>query len=146
MRGVGLVSVTVACTIHAQKAIVYSLYADYSRWSTLYPTTIKGVELIGQEGSVTVLDVHHREGHVINRLRPVSSDTVELEEFKRRYDGTFVTTFQPGPGGTTVTVTAHIRLKGFCRVLSPFLRGLVRARIRRYLLEPLKAEAERYAG
>ena len=49
------------------------LYADY--WPRLFPT-IKGVRLIGREGSKQVLEIDHLEGKVVNELvvrHPTSS-------------------------------------------------------------------------
>jgi hypothetical protein len=137
------VSVTVSQTIHAPRSIVQNLYSDYSHWSTLFPATIRGVSFVRQEGDRTVLDVDHVEGHVSNILRTLSPNTIELEESKRKYDAIFWNTFEEIPDGTRMTVVARVRLKGFYRVATPFICGVVRGRIKCYVLDPLKTTAER---
>jgi Domain of unknown function (DUF1772) len=139
----GGISVTVTEMIHAPRSIVQNLYCDYAHWNTLFPDTIRGVSLVRQEGDRTILDVDHIEGHVINILRTVSPNTIELEEFKRKYDATFWNTFLETPNGTRLTIVAHIRLKGFYRLFSPSIRGLVRQRVERNVLKPMKSTAER---
>jgi hypothetical protein len=135
--------VTVTKTIHAPRSTVQSLYSDYSHWNTLFPTTIKGVSLVRQEGDRTILDVNHVEGHVPNILRRLPPDTIELEESKRKYDAIFWNTFTEIPEGTRMTVVARVRLKGFYRLATPFIHGVVRDRIERYVIDPLKTTAER---
>jgi hypothetical protein len=139
----GTVSVTVTEEIKAPRSIVQNLYSDYSHWNTLFPATIRGVSFVRQEGDRTILDVDHIEGHVVNILQTRSPDTIELEEFKRKFDGTFWNTFVDIPGGTRVTVAAQIRMKGLYRLATPFIRGVVRHRIKRFVLDPLKTAAER---
>jgi hypothetical protein len=139
----GRVSVTVTGEIQAPRSVVQNLYRDYSHWNTLFPATIRGVSFVRQEGDRTIVDVDHVEGHMVNVLRTISPDTIELEEFKRKFDGTFRNTFVDSPRGTRVTVVAQIRLKGFYRLAAPFIRGVVRDRVKRYVLDPLKSTAER---
>ena len=52
----------------------------------------------------------------------------------------------PVPGGTRFTVTGIIRLKGAVRLLRPLLGGLVRRRLQRLQLQPVKAAAEARAA
>jgi hypothetical protein len=52
-----------------------------------------------------------------------------------------VNRFQVVPGGTRLTVGADIYLKGWARLLRPFLRGYVRRQIERLQLQPVKAAA-----
>ena len=63
-------------------------------------------------------------------------------EVKRRYDARFVNRFETVPGGTRLTVRGDIALKGWAKLLQPFLRGYVRRQVERLQLQPLKAAAE----
>jgi Polyketide cyclase / dehydrase and lipid transport len=136
-----MISVSVSQAIKAPREAVMALYADYRNWDRLFPL-IRGVRFVRQEGDRTVLDIDHVEGHVPNVLRQVSPETVELWEDKRKYSGTFRNTFQAAPEGTNYTVEARIQLKGIYRLLGPFVGGYIRAKISRYVIEPLKAVAE----
>jgi hypothetical protein len=138
----GGVLVTVTKTIHAPRSTVQSLYSDYLHWDILFRATIKSVSFVRQEGDRTVLDVNHVEGHVLNILRRLSPDTIQLEESKQKYDAIFWNTFAEIPAGTRITVVARVRLKGFYRLATPFIRGVVRDRIERYVIDPLKTKAE----
>ena len=136
-----MISVSVSQTIDAPRDAVMALYADYRNWGSIFPL-IRGVRLVGQGGGRTILDVEHVEGHVPNVLRKISLDSIELWEDRRKFTGTFLNTFQAVPCGTKYTVLARIRLKGVYRLLTPFVGGLIRARLRRYVMRPLKALAE----
>ena len=54
------------------------------------------------------------EGRVVNIIRPTSASVIVLEEFKPRFDATF----------------------------APLLRGVIRNRMRRFVLEPMRQAAE----
>jgi hypothetical protein len=91
----------------------------------------------------TTVDVDHRSaGHVINIIRRRSGSTIELDEFKPKYDATFINRFDATPEGTRYTVSADIRLKMPYAVLAPFLAGYVRRTVRRYVLQPMRVYAE----
>ena len=89
-----------------------------------------------------MVEVDHVEGKVVNILRDISSTRIDLVEFKRRYDATFVNEFTPEEEGMRYTLTASVRLKWPYRLAAPFVKPLVLARMRRYVVEPLKAAAE----
>jgi len=93
-------------------------------------------------GNTTVVEVDHVEGKVVNILHDISSTRIDLVEFKRRYDATFVNEFIPEGEGMRYTLTASVRLKWPYRLAAPFVKPLVLARMRRYVVEPLKAAAE----
>jgi hypothetical protein len=126
---------------------VIALYLDHAHWPRLFPATIRGVRFLRQAPGEIVVEVAHRdEGPVVNVIRPRPPHVVELEEFKRRFDATFLNRFDDTPEGTRYTVVAEVRLKPPFRVLAPFLRALVRRRVRRYVLEPMRAFAEAERG
>jgi hypothetical protein len=89
-----------------------------------------------------VLEVDHTEGKVINELTVRPPAALDLWEGKRRYDARFRNRFETVPGGTRFAVRGEIQLKGWARLLQPFLRGYVRRQIQRLQLQPVKAEAE----
>jgi len=120
-----------------------TLYLDYAHWSRLFPATIRGVRLLRCEGSETTVEVDHRTaGHVVNIIRRRSENEVELEEFKPKYDATFVSRFDAVAAGTRYSVSADIRLEVPYALLAPFLSGYVRRSVRRYVLEPMRVYAE----
>jgi hypothetical protein len=111
----------------------------------LFPT-ITAVRLVGREGPKLVLEVDHVEGKVSNELVVRAPDQLELWEQKRRYNARFLNCFEIVPDGTRFTVRGEIHLKGWARLLQPFLQGYVRRQMRQLQLEPVKAEAEARAA
>jgi hypothetical protein len=89
-----------------------------------------------------VLEVDHVEGKVVNELVVLPPDALDLWEEKRRYDARFLNRFESVPDGTRFTVRGEIHLKGWARLLQPFLRGYVHRLMQRLQLQPVKAEAE----
>ena len=134
----------VSTTVRAPRRTVLDVYADYASWPRLFPT-ISGVRLVRDEGDKLVLEVDHVEGKVVNELLVRPPDTLELWEEKRHYDALFSNRFENVPGGTRLTVRGDISLKGWARLLRPFLRGYARRQIERLQLRPVKAEAEALA-
>jgi len=122
------------------------LYRDYHHWPTLFPATIRGVQLVRAEGDRTELEIDHREGKVPNVMMEVSPQRVDLWETKRRYDGSFVNRFEEVAAGTRFTVEADIRLKGPFKLLAPFLTRYITRQVVRYVLEPMRLAAESQRG
>ena len=139
-----MLHVEVTTTVKAPRRTVLDVYADYAGWPRLFPT-ISGVRLLRREGERLVLEVDHVEGRIVNELLVRPPGTLELWEEKRRYDARFSNRFETIPGGTRFTVRDDIDLKGWARLLRPFLRGYVRRQIERLQLRPVKAEAEALA-
>jgi hypothetical protein len=133
--------------IRAPQDTVFALYADWEHWPRLFPRTIRGVRLVASEGSSRTIDVDHSEGHVPNVMSIVSPELIVLDEHKRRYDARFENHFEPlaGSRGTRYAVTAAVTLHGKLRWLGPLAKPLIRSRIRRYLLDPLRRAAEEEA-
>jgi Polyketide cyclase / dehydrase and lipid transport len=133
--------VEASTTVQAPRETVLGLYADYRGWPGLFPT-ISGVRLLRREGAKLVLAVDHVEGRVLNELVVRPPDAIDLWEEKRRYDARFLNRFEEVPGGTLFTVSGEVFLKGWARLLRPFLGGYVRRQIERLQLQPVKAQAE----
>lgn len=121
---------------------VRALYEDPGRWARLFPETIRGARVVRTDGDLTFVQVDHVEGMVPNVLRHVSRTRIDLEESKRRCDATFTNEFLPEGDGTRYVLRAAVRLRWPYRVLAPFVKPLVLARMRRYVVAPLKAAAE----
>ena len=136
-----MLQVEASTMVKAPRETVLGVYADYRSWPRLFPT-ISGVRLLRREGAKLVLEVDHVEGKVVNELVVRPPDTLELWEEKRRYDARFSNRFEAVPGGARFTDRGDIYLKGWARLLQPFLAGYVRRLMRRLQLEPVKAEAE----
>jgi uncharacterized membrane protein len=133
--------VEVTTTVKAPRQTVLDVYADYPNWPQLFPT-ISAVRVLGRHGPKLVLEVDHVEGKVLNELVVRPPDAIDLWEEKRRYNARFSNRFETAPDGTRFTVRGDIYLKGWARLLQPFLRGRVRRQIQRLQLQPVKAEAE----
>jgi hypothetical protein len=128
--------------IRASPVKVAGMFRDYQTWPRLFSTTIRGVRLVREDHRIEVLEIDHVEGEVINKLRVVSSGLIELEEYKKQFDGHFENRFEPARGGTRYTVVADITLKGPYKLLEPLLRPYVRRQITRFVINPLKLAAE----
>ncbi len=137
-----MIRAVVSAHVNASAARVRALYEEPGNWARLFPATIRGARVVRREGRTTVVEVDHVEGRVLNVLRDVSPTRIELDELKRRYDATFTNEFIPEEGGMRYTLTAAVRLKWPYRLLALLVKPLVRARMRRYVVEPLKAAAE----
>ena len=140
-EGNGVLHVEASTTIRAPRTRVVEIYLDYRNWPKLFPT-IKEVRLVREEPQRKVLEIDHKEGRVINILTTVSPEEVVLEEFKKKYDGKFVNRFEDVPDGTRFTVAADISLKGFYKLVAPFLDGYIRKQITVFVLDPVKKFAE----
>jgi Polyketide cyclase / dehydrase and lipid transport len=136
-----VLQVEVSTMVKAPRQTVLDVYADYASWPRLFPT-ISAVRLLGREGPKLVLEIDHVEGKILNELVVRPPDQLDLWEEKRRYDARFRNCFENVPDGTRFTVRGEIRLKGWARLLQPFLRGFVRRQMQRLQLQPVKAEAE----
>jgi hypothetical protein len=134
------VHVELSTLVHAPRDVVATVYADYEQWPRLFPT-IRAVRPIRQVGPAVVLEIDRAEGTVINELiaRPESLD---LWEVRRHYHARFLNRFETVPGGTRLSVRGDIRLKGYARVLRPFLCHPVRWLMCRWQLQPVKLAAE----
>ena len=140
-RSDGMLHVETSTTIQAPKTRVVEIYNDYRNWPNLFPT-IKAVRLVREEPGRKILEIDHKEGRVINILTLVSPEEMQLEEFKKKYDGKFTNRFEAVSGGTRFTVVADISLKGFYKLLAPFLDGYIRKQITIFVLDPVKKAAE----
>ena len=138
-------------TVHASESLLVrapaerlaALYMDHAHWNRLFPATIRGTRLLRQAPDETVVEVDHRtEGPVTNVIRPLSPTAIELDEFKPKFDATFVNRFEPVAEGTRYVVDAEVRLRMPYAIVAPLVGGLVRRRVRRYVLEPMRAAAE----
>jgi len=129
--------------INAPQEKLISIYRDYNNWHKLFPATIKGAHLIKEENKMQTVEVEHKQaGKVINTLKFLSANEIELEEFKPLYNAIFLNRFEAITGGTVYIIEAYIFLKGIYKLATPFIKGLVRKRINNYVLKPMKEFAE----
>jgi hypothetical protein len=137
-----MVHTVVSAEFSAAPTLVAALYADYEGWPRLFPATIRGVRLLADDGERKTVEVDHAsEGKVINILVVVSPQEIRLEEFKRRFDARFINRFEAAGQGTRYSIVADVRLKGVAGVLAP-LAPIVRTRLNRFVLEPMRAAVE----
>ena len=100
---------------------VQALYRDPGNWARLFPATVRDARIVRREGDTTVVEVDHIEGKVVNILRDISPTRIDLVEFKRRYDATFVNEFIPEGEAMRFTLSASVRLKWPYRLAAPFV-------------------------
>jgi hypothetical protein len=140
----GVVRTSVWVIVHAPPARVMATFLDYARWPAVFPLTIAGTELVRRSPSTLEVMVQHRkEGRMLNVLTTRGPEVVELREYKRRFDATFVNRFEPAPEGTRYTIDATVRLALPYALLAPLLCGVVERSLRRFTLEPMRVAAER---
>ena len=129
--------------IQAAPELVRSLFEDYRRWPELFAAKIRSTRLIRENDTTKAIEVDHATaGHVLNLLTVVSAHEIRLEVFKPHYDARFTNRFEDDAGGTRFTVIADVQLKGLLRVFTPIARAVVRRRIAKFVLRPMKAMAE----
>jgi len=134
----------VADLVEAPPSRLMELYLDYKHWHELFPETIRGVRWIRTEGATTTLEVDHaKAGKVPNIVTVTGRNEIHLYEAKPHYEATFVNRFEPVPGGTRYTVVADVALSGALRALAWMAAPIVRARVRRFVLAPMRAAVRR---
>jgi hypothetical protein len=138
-----MIHVIVSKHVNAPAHRVRALYEKPENWARLFPETIRAARVVRRDLDMTVVEVEHVEGRVVNILRSVSPTRIDLDEFKRHYDATFRNEFIPENEGTRYRLTGSICLKWPYRLAAPFVRSLVVSRMRRYVMEPLSRAAER---
>ena len=142
-----MVRTVVSADINAPPERLAALYADWAGWPRLFPATIRGVRLLADDGQRKTVEVDHAtEGKVINIMMVVSPHEIRLEEFKRRFDARFINQFEAAGQGTRYSIVAEVQLKGVARALAPLAPPIVRARLNRFVLEPMRAAAESGLG
>ena len=140
----GVVRTRVETIIAAPRDRLVALLMDYVKWPRIFGTTIADAELVGRDRQSLVVAVGHRsEGRVVNVLTNCGDGVIVLREFKRRYDATFVNSFEHDPAGTRYRIDAEVRLEQPFALLAPLLGGVVRRALRRYTVQPLREAALR---
>jgi hypothetical protein len=76
-------------------------------------------------------------------MRLQSPTVIVLDEYKSRYDATFINRFELSGTGARYVVDAEIRFHMPFAAVGPALIPIVRRRIRRFVLEPMRVQAER---
>lgn len=116
-----------------------TIYLDYRNWNKLFPITIRATRLIKEEDNQQTVEVDHKqEWKVINIITMLSEGCIRLDKFKKQFNGTFFNEFESFPSGACYRITAYISLKGFYKLLHPFVKWLVKKKIDRYVLIPFK--------
>ncbi len=145
----GAIQSQASITIAAPPEQVAAVYRDVEKWGEIYPATIACAQVVRSGDHWKEIEVEHKqEGCVPNTLFDLSDTEIGLEEQKKKFDAWFINQFLPAAnGGTHYIIYGYARLKGVYKLLSPLLKGYVHRqtvkRMRGYVLEPLKAAAER---
>lgn len=142
----GAVHTSTSRLIHASPERVAAIYGDYESWPRTFPRTVHGTRLIADEGPRKTVEVAHVEGRVLNVMSRVAPGEIVLDEWKKRYRARFRNRFEAVPGGTRFTVVADVVLEGALKALAPIARPIIRRRLRRFVLDPIRAVAEQRAS
>lgn len=136
-------TVRLSVDVAADPAAACEVIRNWADWPRAFPATIESVRLLKETGdSVTLQVLHKFDGVVINILRPDEGGAVRLGEFKPRYDAQFTFFASPAEPGSTLHVHGCIWLKGRLAWLGCLAGPLIRSRMRRYLLEPIRMRAK----
>lgn len=136
--------VELSVNINVAPTTVMGVYLDYGNWHKLFPLTIRSVKYIREENGVLTVKVDHKKGgSIINMLKVLNNEEIKLEEFKPKYNATFINRFQKIPDGTQYTIIANVSFKSFYKLIGPFLKSIVEKRIRKFVLDPMKEFLER---
>lgn len=136
-----MLHIQTAIMIRAPQPRVAEIYRNYRDWPRVFPS-IKAVRLMREEPGRQILEIDHQEGRVVNILTDVSPEQIELQEWKKRYDATFVNRIEAISEGTRFTLAADISLKGVYKLLAPFLHGYIRQQLTNLVLNPIRKVAE----
>jgi hypothetical protein len=115
-----VIRASITAFIDAPVEEVRRLYLAPGNWPRIFGNTIRSARVIARDADTTIVEVEHVEGRVINVLRQLSPGRIELREFKRRHDATFVNQFSAAGAGTRYTLDARVTLKGPYRLIRRF--------------------------
>lgn len=139
-----MLKVNASIEINSIADAVMDAYLAIENWPKLFRHTIDYVHLLHKTCSEIRVKVHHRfEGGVQNLVSILNDNTIRLEEIKPKYKAVFINRFiSTGAGKTNYCIEGFIELKGFYKLVQPFLRKLVRRRIEKFVLLPMKEYVE----
>jgi|SRR4030095_9727 hypothetical protein len=138
-----MLHVEASINIATPQPVVRRVYMDYNNWNKLFPLTIRAARCIKEENGVHTVEVDHKkEGFVINVLTVLSNEEIQLEEFKPKYNATFINRFRAVGNGTRYTISASISMKGIYKIAAPFIKNVVKNRIIELVLKPMKKLSE----
>ena len=141
-KGVESASIELSMIIAGDPERLCAALVDWANWPHTFPKTIRSVRAVALSPPEIRLEVDHRtHGAVTNILRFGAKGDVRLMEAKPSYDAEF--RFEPveGPDGGRLRIGARIRLKGWLRWFAFAAAPVVRSRMRRYLVDPLRRRA-----
>jgi hypothetical protein len=131
--------VQLSISINVAPSTAVAAYLDYRNWHILFPLTVRVVKFIWKENNVVTVEVDHKaEGFLINIITVISSREIKLEEFKPKYNAIFINRFQEISTGTRYTLVAIVSLKNLYKLIEPFLKPILKKRIRKFALQPMK--------
>lgn len=137
------IHVEVSRVIHAAPELLVSRYLDIAGWPRLFPATIRGTRELERHGASTTVDVDHATAGIVKNVVTVTApDEIVLDELKPSYRARFVNRFEPVADGCRYTVVADVVLRGALRALNWLAPPIARARINRYVIDPMQRAVE----
>jgi len=137
-----MVRVEVSMCIRADPWKVCEILVDHAKWPEIFPRTIRGVELLRQEGAFLELKVRQTDGLAVQELRVLSPEELVIEERTKRHHARFFYYFGPDHGGTRLRLIAEIELKRAFGILRFIPKPFVVRGIKRRVVKPLKMYVE----
>lgn len=129
--------------IHAPRDEVFALNADFKNWVGAFPgaSSVRLVHEHYEERVFEVLDIVKNEKYtIVQRMREPEKIVREIK--KRTLTGKATYTLTATADGTRVTFTMSASLKGYRRLLSPFMKGQLSKNLIAHFLEPIKLVTE----
>lgn len=137
-----MVTMSARASVAAPAATVVETLVDVPTWGSTFPA-IHDARVVSEDDGALVIAVQHREGPVTNWLEPRPPGSAWLFEVKKHYDATFGFHVSELPDGRSICcILGELRLRGWRRLLGPFVGPYAAHRLRTLTLLPLRDAAE----
>lgn len=141
-----MIRVQVSELIRASKETLYQINIDIMSWPKWLPH-VKSIRVVNREGNSTTFEGEYVEDGRSLSARDVqhviSQDEVEEEIHRPRYSARILYQYESVDGGTRLTVTIDVALKGLNKLAAPFIKGRIRRELGANIFAPLRQVAEK---
>lgn len=136
------VQAKVSLTVQAPREELVHMYLDYERWTQRFPETFRDVRLLRQDADRILVQVDHGDGPALGTIKRISEYEIELAEREPRYSVKVFNRFERVGDATRCVIIMDLRLKGAYALIAPILSPVVRRRIERIFVDPVKSAFE----
>ena len=132
----------VSDTIQAPRDEVFAFNADFRNWAGAFPG-VSSVRLVKEHYEERVLEVFDsvkdERYTIVQRVR--APEKIVREIRRRTMTGKATYTLTVATDGTRITFTMNASLRGYYRLLGPFMKGRLSKSLIAHFLEPVKRVA-----